>query len=100
MLTAVVYFPRLDNSGLLEFRRDFDPFASLYELHLPLIFPLAVAPGEVHEHVQQVLPQFVPFDIHITGVKKTWDHWLYLGVREGSDALFALHQNLYGDELV
>jgi len=99
MLSAVVYFPRFDDPGLLEFRRKFDPFASLYEVHLPLVFPLAVAPEDVREHVQQILPQIEPFDIHITGVKKTWDHWLCIAVQEGSDALFALHERLYGDEL-
>lgn len=99
MLSAVVYFPRLANPGLLGFRRDFDPFASLYEVHLPLVFPMPVAPGDVCEHVRRVLPQFEPFDIHITGVKKTWDHWLYFAIQEGSDALFALHERLYRDEL-
>ena len=99
MLIAVVFYPRLDDPRLRDFRRSYDPTADLIEPHLTLVFPVPGSPEALSEHVRKVVTHVEPFDLHIAGLKKTWDHWMYLAIREGSEVVVALHEELYGTSL-
>ena len=94
-LLAAVYYPRLGSPGLDELRREHDPFASVIAEHLTLLFPVPVPEEEVVDHVRTVAAGTAPFDVHVAGVAKTWDHWLYLEVKEGRGAIVRLHERLY-----
>lgn len=94
-LTAVVHYPRLNRPALDEFRRDHDPFASSIAEHITLLFPVPSAPDDVILHARAVAGTFAPFDLHIVGLRKTWDHWLYLSMREGRGQIVRLHDRLY-----
>jgi pimeloyl-ACP methyl ester carboxylesterase/2'-5' RNA ligase len=98
-LHAVVHYPRLAFQGLDDFRRKFDPFAGLIAEHFTLVFPIPVDLKTVREHVQSVAKQTRPFDVHISGLERTWDHWLYLQVQEGREAVLTLHDRLYSGPL-
>jgi 2'-5' RNA ligase len=94
-LTAVVHYPRLNRPELDEFRRDHDPFASSIPEHITLMFPVPSAPDDVVRHARAVAGSVAPFDLHIVGLRKTWDHWLYLPMREGRDQIIRLYDQLY-----
>jgi len=99
MLSGVVYYTRIRDPGLKPFRVEHDPYADLIEDHLTLVFPVPVDPADLCDHVQGVIEGLPPFDIHIAGVGKTWDQWMYLGVQEGSEDVVALHEQLYRGSL-
>jgi hypothetical protein len=94
-LHVVVHYPHLRSGELNEFRRKYDPYSELIAEHLTLVFPVPVSFEVIRAHVQTVARKFRPFDIHLAGLKKTWDHWMYLGLEEGNEEFVALHDQLY-----
>jgi hypothetical protein len=94
-LYAVAHYPNLKSGGLDEFRRKYDPYAELIAEHLTVVFPVPVSFDVIRAHVQTVASKVRPFDIHIVGIEKTWDHWMYLGLEEGNQEFVALHAQLY-----
>lgn len=94
-LLAVVHYPRLELPEVDAFRREHDPFASLIDEHVTLLFPVPADEREVLEHARAVAGDVPPFDLHVTGVRKTWDHWLYLAMDEGRGRIVELHERLY-----
>lgn len=100
MLHAVVSYPQLDSGGLKGFRRKYDPFAGFIAEHLPLVFPVRVGFKALRAHVQAIATEVRPFEIHIAGLRRTWDHWLYLGIEEGYEEIIALHDRLYSGPLL
>lgn len=99
MLHAVVYYPHLRSRGLNEFRRKYDPFAELLPEHLTLVFPIPLALSTMRDHVRAVATKTDPFVIEIGGLERTWDHWLFLGLRKGHGQVVALHDRLYSGPL-
>ena len=89
--------PWLPNEPIGSFRRAHYPTAHLIEPHLTVVFPVPAAIGRdtFGEHVRAVVSQTPAFDIRLSGLGKTWDHWLFLGVAQGRDEVVALHDALY-----
>jgi 2'-5' RNA ligase len=98
-LTAVVHYPRLDDPRIDAFRRDHDPFADLVDEHVTLLFPVPAAPTAVIAHTRAIAAEVDAFDLHIVGVRKTWDHWVYLTMQEGREEIVRLHELLYAGPL-
>jgi 2'-5' RNA ligase len=65
--------------------------------HLGFIMPTPGSIGRetLEQHILSVLIDWDPFSVRITGLFKSWDHWLMLGVREGRDNVIRLHDELY-----
>lgn len=99
ILHAVVHYPHLESEGLNRFRQKYDPFAELIQEHLTLVFPIPVELQTIRAHVQATATEIQPFDLQIAGLKRTWDHWLYLGIEEGYEQIVALHDQLYSGPL-
>lgn len=101
MYYVLLYYPRFDRKtgeNIEAFRRKYDPFADSWKPHIPFIFPVRcteVEEGKFTEHVETVLERWKPFPIHIAGFKKSWDHLLFLLLREGNEKAIALHDELY-----
>lgn len=95
VLYAVVHYPRLKLTGLNEFRQRHDPFAELISEHITLVFPIPAMLETVRAHTRSVTQTFQPFDVHITGLSRTWDHWLYLEIQDGYEQIVDLHDRLY-----
>lgn len=98
-LHAVVFHPRLESPGLDAFRHAHDPFSELIAEHITLLFPIPASLDRVRARVAEVAAGLEPFDIHIKGVEKTWDHWLYLAIRSGHREIVDLHLALYSGPL-
>ena len=49
----------------------------------------------MERHIDAVLNSWKPFKVHFCLLEKTWDHWMYLGAREGHNQVVDLHDQLY-----
>ena len=94
---ALVHYPNIDTKRINEFRRKYDPHFDLIEPHITLIFLLPESVGEANlvSHLENVLQHCQPFPIHLQGLQKAWDHWLFLILGEGKDSVTRLHRKLY-----
>ncbi len=97
MYHAVVHYPEIERKTINAFRRKYDPHFDLINAHITLVFPVPESVGEklLTGHIETVLSSWHPFDIHLKGFEKAWDHWLLLIVQEGNDDLIKLHDELY-----
>jgi hypothetical protein len=98
---ALLYYPKFDRrteESIRAFRMKYDPFVDFWEPHIPFMFPVpcnAVEEEKFMKHVETVLKNWEPFHIRIGGFAKSWDHWLFLLLKEGNKEAIALHDELY-----
>ena len=102
MYLALVYYPPIENKDFLEFRETYEPFHALLPPHVPFIFPLEESFGmeKLKEHILTILDGWNSFEMHFCKLKKTWDHWLFLGAKKGNKKAVRLHDELYSGELL
>ena len=94
---GVVYFPKLNYAPLNEFRKKYDPTFDLIEDHVTIVFliPDTFNLQELKDQIGNVVKKWRSFDIHISGLSKSWDHWLFLTIKEGNQKVIELHDQLY-----
>ncbi len=101
MYYALVYNPKFDKrteENIETFRRKYDSFVDYWESHMTFIFPVPcseVEEAKLIAHIETVLKKWKPFPIRIGGFTKSWDHWLFLLLKEGNEKATALHNELY-----
>lgn len=97
MLYALVYYTNLEDHGVREFRKKYDPWCNLIKDHLTFIFPVpaSVGLGNLRDHIELVLSKWEPFEIHISKLEKSWDHFLFLTLEEGNADVIRLHDKFY-----
>ena len=97
MYYALVYYPHIKHKGFQSFRHKYEPYSELLPEHVPFIYPVPDIIGreKLEKHIKKVLSSWKPFDVHFCTLEKTWDHWLYLGVKEGYHSVVKLHDKLY-----
>ena len=102
MYFGLVYYPQIEDEGVLSFRETYEPYSALLPEHMPFIYPVPETIGreKLDRHIKKVLRSWKPFDVHFCTLDKTWDHWLYLGVREGYHSVVELHDTLYEGMLI
>lgn len=94
---ALVHYPTDIPAEMREFRRKYDPFFSLIPEHVTFVFPVPKEIGRrnADRHIDHVLARWEPFRVHFCTLELSWDHWLYLGAREGHGEVVDLHDQLY-----
>jgi 2'-5' RNA ligase len=97
MLYSVIYYTGLDHAGLQNLRKEHDPYAHLANDHITLVFPVPDEIGldSLVSHVRRIAGNRKSFDVRITGLEKSWDHWLFLKIAEGNEKIIELHDDLY-----
>jgi hypothetical protein len=101
MYYALLYYPKFDTKteeNIEAFRRKYDPFVDSLRPHMPFVFPVPcseIDEEKLTKHIETVLGKWKPFRIEIKGFKKSWDHWLFLLLKKGSEEATALHDELY-----
>lgn len=97
MFYALVHYPHIDTQPINDFRREFDPQADLIEPHITFMFlvPDSVGEQSLVDHIESVLSHWRPFPIHLKGLQKSWDHWLFLTLADGNANAARLHRELY-----
>src|SRR6185295_1521659 len=94
---ALVYYPDFDVRRIDDFRRKYDPHSTLINPHITFMFLVPEAVGEANlvRHIDKVLSGWHSFPVHLAGLEKSWDHWLFLLVAEGRESVTRLHRELY-----
>ncbi len=97
MYFALVYYPHIEDQGFQSFRHKYEPYSELLPEHVPFIYPIPETIGrkKLEVHIEKVLNNWKPFDVHFCTLEKTWDHWMYLGAKEGYNSVVELHDELY-----
>jgi 2'-5' RNA ligase len=97
MFYALVHYPNIDTRHINEFRRKYDPHVDLIEPHITFVFLVPESIGEANlvHHIEGVLCHWRPFPIRLKGLRKAWDHWLFLILAEGNENVIRLHRELY-----
>ena len=97
MYFGLVHYPRILHKGFQTFRQRFDPFSDLLPEHITFIHPVPECVGQekIEKHIEKILGNWKPFDVHFCTLEKTWDHWLYMGAKEGGKKVVQFHDELY-----
>jgi hypothetical protein len=101
MYYVLLHYPKFDKKtteNIEAFRKKYDPFVDSLKPHMPFIFPVPCSEVEkirLTEHIEKVLKNWKPFHIQMEGFTKSWDHWLFLILKEGNEEAIALHDELY-----
>jgi 2'-5' RNA ligase len=94
---ALVHYLAIDNPQVQAFRRKHDPQVDLIAPHLTLMFPVPGSIGEdilIHQ-IRSILTRWKPFPIHLDGIYRSDDDYIYLLVEEGKERLTSLHDEIY-----
>jgi 2'-5' RNA ligase len=97
MFYALNYYPKINNPEFHRFRNKYEPFSKLIVEHLTFVFPTPAEIGfdNLRNHISEILKKWQTFDIHLNGIEKTWDNWMFLSVKEGNSTVIQLHDDLY-----
>ena len=97
MIYSLVHFPDIDPERINQIRRKYDPQFALIQPHITLMFPVPGSVGEdqLVRHLEATLRDRKPFPIHLQGLDKSEDDYLFLLVKEGNDAIIDLHTRIY-----
>lgn len=101
MIYALVHYPKVDVQRINQFRKKYDPQVDLIEPHITLMFPISESIGEDNlvNHLEHVLSHWQSFPIHLQGLEKSWDDYLFLLIQEGNDEIIHLHSEIYTEIL-
>ncbi|MFY9571150.1 MAG: 2'-5' RNA ligase family protein [Blastocatellia bacterium] len=93
---ALVHYPEIDTTHIDRLRRKYDPQFDLIAPHITIVFPQPESIGEQNltAHIETVLVHWVRFPIHLRGLEKSWDDYLFLTLEEGSGEIIRLHKEI------
>ena len=95
---ASACFPMINTTKLETFRKKYDPHYTLIKPHITLIFPIydaLISRKSLSDHIKSIVNNWKPFNIELGGFTKSWDHWLFLIVKNGNKEMIQLHDELY-----
>ena len=97
MYYFLAHFPKIDFTRINEIRSIYDPNKSYIDPHIVVVFPIDSTIGESNliDHIQSVIKNNTSFPISLSGLEKSWDHYLYLTVNNGAEKIITLHDKLY-----
>jgi 2'-5' RNA ligase len=97
MFYALVHYPEANTVSINQLRRGYDPQIDLIDPHITLVFPVHEAIGELLlvSHIEKILRGWKPFPIHLQGLQRSWDNYLFLLIQEGKMEVIRLHDELY-----
>jgi len=97
MYFGLVHYPQIKHDGFQNFRDRYDPYSNLLPEHITFIHPVPEDVGrkKLERHIEIVLDCWESFKVHFCLIEKTWDHWMYLGAKEGHNLVVDLHDKLY-----
>lgn len=97
MFHCLVHYPDIEKQKIHEFQNKYDPFVNLIDIHITFLFPIPeeIDKDTLERHIRKILSNWEPFLVHIKGIKKTWDHFMYLAFKKGGNKIIRLHDELY-----
>jgi hypothetical protein len=70
---ALVHFPSIDTTRINAFRDEYDPYKDLIDVHISVVFPVALEPHPLQEHISEILAGWIPFTIQLKGLHLSFD---------------------------
>jgi len=97
MYYALVYFTKVQDEPINKIRQKYDPTYGLVDPHLTIMFPVPATAGKakIIRHIDKIVKEWRPFQIHFSGFTKSWDHWLFLTLKEGDEQVRELWAGIY-----
>lgn len=100
MYYSITFYPKLSaelSESIEVIRKDHDPTWRLIRPHVGICFPATSKLDRqlLIGHVENVLRNWNPFEIQLGGFHKSNDHWLFLTLQGGADAIKKLNHKLY-----
>lgn len=97
MTHALIHYPEINTEQINRLRSKYDPQFNLIEPHITIVFPVL---GPVNEHllithIEGMLRDSQPFPVHLNGLGRSWDDYLFLLLREGREEVMRLHEAMY-----
>ena len=93
---AIVFFPKGDLEKIQNFRRKYDPQYKIIAPHITLVSPFSNIPqDQIIQHIDKITKEVATFQISLTGLSKSNDHYLFLLVSEGVERINDLYDRLY-----
>ncbi len=93
---AVVYFPKINVGEINFFRKKYDPLWNIIPPHITVVFPFSNIPEkQIIQHLDTVTKNIEPFRIHLNGLMKSFDDYLFLLVQEGKEEIERVHDTLH-----
>ncbi|MDZ8258657.1 2'-5' RNA ligase family protein [Nostoc sp. ChiQUE01b] len=101
MSYALVHYPNINTENINQIRQKYDPQFDLIEPHITLVFPIIESINKNHLifHIDKILSNWKTFPIHLQGLQKSWDEYLFLMLESGKVEMIKLHNELYTDIL-
>jgi hypothetical protein len=101
MLYGLVHFPDIDFTKINQLRQRYDPTYRIIDPHITVMFPVPDSVGEENliRHLTSVVMVEEAFSIQMSGLVKSWDHWLFLTLKEGNSRVIQLYDRIYSDIL-
>ena len=102
MYFGLAHFLNFDTHLIDRIRQKYDPTVDLIAPHITVLFPIhdTIKKSVLATHINKILKNWPPFQIHICGLCKSWDHWLLLGIEEGNAEVKDLYHEIYSGPLV
>ncbi len=64
--------------------------------HITLVSPISyISENQLIEHIESITKQIESFPIHLGGLTKSFDHYLFLQIKQGNEKIIKLHEHLY-----
>src|SRR5438270_9007778 len=97
MAYALIHYPAIDPERINQLRSKYDPLFNLIAPHITIMFPVPDSIGGLRlvSHTESVLHRWKPFSIHLKGLQKSWDKYLFLILVEGEADVARLHDDTY-----
>src|SRR5437016_1243476 len=96
MIYSLVHFPDIYTEPINQIRRKYDPQVELIQPHITVMFPVneSIVEDQLIDHLENVFRHWRPFPIRFKGLDKSPDHYLFLLVDEGKDAIVDLYSQI------
>ncbi|MBL4937690.1 2'-5' RNA ligase family protein [Clostridium sp. YIM B02515] len=97
---CIMIFPHFESGHVIdEIREKYDPLANHVRPHITVVFPFEsnITSEMLKEHIINVLSEFKPFELVISGITPSinFGRYLFLNVAKGSEEIIKIHRKLY-----
>lgn len=95
---ALVYFLKSHSEAIDELRKKYDPMVDIIKPHVTIVFPISeneITEDVLIEHIQNQVKNFRSFLLQFSGLKCSWDDYLFLVTKDGTKNMEKMHDDIY-----
>lgn len=95
---ALVYYLKNYPDFIENLRRKYDPMVNIIKPHLTIVFPIPesdINEQDLINHMQIKINKISSFSLQFNGLERSWDNYLFLITKTGTENMKKLHDELY-----